>query len=585
LAGHSRPFLADVVVFVLFLAVPLAASPIFWDQFTTVKWYVLEALAVVWFVYELWGLDSWGWPAFVRERWRTCLLLGGLVALNSLRFGTAWAAPALLDRSSFLLLALASYWYFRRNEGWTGSPALGAGLATILVVMVGLAQVLGWQPLPFLAAGDQRSAFFGNVNQAAQFLGFAALILLAEKEEAFPPHAGAALREVLVAGSLVYLYFLSCRSVFLALSAAFVVLLAARRLTARSLVRMVGAATVVILLLIRYGPAWGGRPSLLHFFSSEILEQKALSVAMRLAVWKSTLSLIGSHPLGVGSGNFGEAFIPYQLGLDMIPGERVLFRTPHNEYLRALAEEGVLFGAFAATLLWSLLRGLYVASRMAVWRREVGAFVWAGIAFLAVEAFFQFPLGTAFGCLVGAALLGLALSGLEAGGGRTRAAPDPSSPRLWRGLGTLAAVTVLVLLGRVAASEFLFVNYNGEVAAQEASCQLNPRNLPACVTAAWLRAQAGDRREARALLVQVLQRAPYYHPAIRLLGEEAAANGDRDEGCLYLWIYDELFRERSSVHARVGALCGRVPPANLPAGIRMPYYDKFPFVQSARAVR
>jgi hypothetical protein len=129
------------------------------------------------------------------------------------------------------------------------------------------------------------------------------------------------------------------------------------------------------------------------------------------------------------------------------------------------------------------------------------------------------------------------------------------------------------------------VNHNGEVAAQETACQLNPRNLPACVTAAWLRARAGDRRQAHALLVQVLQRAPYYHPAIRLLGEEAAANGDRDEGCLYLWIYDELFRERSSVHTRLGALCGRVPPANLPAGIRMPYYEKFPFATSERAVR
>jgi O-antigen ligase len=576
LARHTGPRLADVIVFGLFLAVPLAASPGFWDQFTTVKWYTLEALAAAWFLTEVWWCGSSGWPAFIRERWPACLLLGVLVLLGSLRSGVAWAGPALLDRLSFVLLALASYWYFRRNEGWTGSITLASSAATGLVVAVGLAQIFGWRPLPCLTAGDQRSAFFGNVNMTAQFLGFAVIFLLAGSGG--HGRALANLRGALATVTFVYLYFLSCRSVFLALGGALVVLLAVGRLRAASLARMIGAAAVAILLLLHYEP-------LLHLLSPEVMAQKALSTEMRLAVWRSTLGLIRDHPLGVGSGNFGDAFIPYQLGLEMIPGETIIFRAPHNEYLRTLAEEGLPGAAVAAVLLFSLLRKLHLGPRTARWRSGPGALLGAGIVFFAAEAFFQFPLGTAFGCLMAAVLLGLALAGLDPPVSSTdEAGPGRGSRGRWRGLGMLVAATVLVLLGRVVASELLFVHHADEAAAQEAACRLNPRNLPACVTAAWLRARAGGRREARALLVQTLRRSPYYHPAIRLLGEEAAANGDLPGACHYLWIYDELFRERSAVHSRLGASCGNAPPAGVPPWVTMPYYGKLPLAESDAAL-
>jgi hypothetical protein len=563
----------------LFLAVPLAASPSFWDQFTTVKWYTLEALAVAWFLTEVWRCGSSGWPAFIRERWPACLLLGVLVLLNSLRSGVAWAGPALLDRFCFVLLALASYWYFRRNEGWTGAITLACGAAAGLVVAVGLAQTLGWQPLPSLTAGDQRSAYFGNVNMTAQFLGFAVIVLLGGWEGGGHARAWAILRGALATVSFVYLYFLSCRSVLLALSGALVVLLAVGRLRAGALARMIGAATVAIVLLLRYAP-------LHHFLSPEVMAQKVLSTEMRLAVWRSTLGLIRDHPLGVGSGNFADAFIPYQLGLEMIPGEEIIFRSPHNEYLRVLAEEGVPWGGVAAVLLFSLLRRLHAGPRIARGRSGLGALLGAGIVFFAVEAFFQFPLGTAFGCLMAAVLLGLALAGLDPRASSTEeAGPAPGSLWLWRGLGTLVSATALVLLGRVAASEFLFVNHADEAAAQRTACRLNPRNLPACVMAAWLQARAGESREARALLVQTLRRSPYYHPAIRLLGEEAAASGDLPGACHYLWIYDELFRERSSFHPRLGALCGNTPPTGFPASVPMPYYGSLPLTRSDAAVR
>ena len=567
---------ADGVVFLLFLAVPLAACPWFWDQFTSVKWYVLEALTATWFLVELWGCGSGGWPAFVRQRWPACLSLVVLVVGNSLRSGAGWAAPALLDRLAFVLLALAGFWYFRRNRGSTRWILRATGVATGLVLAIGLAQVLGRQPLSFLTAGDHRSATFGNVNMAAQYLGFAVILLVTGSRGVAASRSSAVLREAVVLLSFVYLYFLSCRSVFVALAVASASLLLSGRLRLRSLVRMLGLATVVIALLLRYtsvpAPARASTPGP----GGRAATDKATSTAMRLEVWKATLVLIRNHPFGVGSANFGDAFIPYQLGLPSVAGEAVLFRTPHNEYLRAVAEDGVLFAVLTGGLLLSLIRDLVRAPERAQGGSERRTLLVAGGAFLAVEAFFQFPFGTAVGSLVAAALLGLALATLEAPDADARAVSRSALIR-WRVLGTIAAVVSLALLARVATSEWLFVNRNREVLAQDAACRLDPRNLPACVTGAWLRAGAGERREARVGLVRVLQRSPYYYPAILMLGEIAAADGDRRGACLYLWVYDQLFRGRGSAHSRLGSLCGGTPPINVPAG--MPYYGTMPLAE------
>jgi hypothetical protein len=116
-----------------------------------------------------------------------------------------------------------------------------------------------------------------------------------------------------------------------------------------------------------------------------------------------------------------------------------------------------------------------------------------------------------------------------------------------------------------------------DLGAQTEACRLNPRNLPACVTAAWLQGRAGEPEVARATLVRVLQRSPYYFPAIKLLGEQALARGERENGCRSLWIYDEMFRRRSSVHHLLGRYCEPGWFESFRATIPMPRYRAFPF--------
>jgi hypothetical protein len=575
-AGRWRPA-ADVLAFAVFLVVPLAASPWFWDQFTTVKWYALEALSVLWFLVEVWRCGSSGWPSFVRDRWPVALLLGLLVLGSCLRGGLAWAGPALLDRASFVLLTLAAFWYFGRNRGRTGRLEAATGIAASFVVAVGLAQAMGGDPLAYLAGGDHRSAFFGNVNMAAQFQGFAVVLLTAGSRRAGGRRALGWLREGLLALSVAWLYLLSCRSVLLGLSVAILALLLTKRLAARALARTLGLATMVVLSLLWLGPLIGPRSAPAP--DPRPMADKATSTAIRLAVWRGTLGMIRDHPLGVGSANFGEAFIPYQLGLEQVSTGDLLFRTPHSELLRALAEEGIVFVVVVAFFLLSLLRALRRAFHATPEGSSPPALLVAGFPFLAVEAFFQFPFGTAYGCLMAAVLLGLALAQVDRPAASTWARAARWS---WRLAGTTVAFAAAVLLARDVASEWLFVNLHQDLGAQDAACRLDPRNLPACVTAAWLQGAEGDRPGARARLVRVLEDAPYYHPAIRLLGEIAIRDGDRQGACLYLWVYDQLFRGRSAVHSRLHSWCGDTPPARLPAGATMPFYRTMPLAERDR---
>src|SRR5467141_259697 len=92
-AARLGQALAGGVVFCLFLGVPLAASPLFWDQFTSVKWYVLDTLAPLWLLTEVLLRRSRGGPSFVRRHWLACGLVGLFLVASCFRLGpqAAWA--------------------------------------------------------------------------------------------------------------------------------------------------------------------------------------------------------------------------------------------------------------------------------------------------------------------------------------------------------------------------------------------------------------------------------------------------------------------------------------------------------------
>jgi O-antigen ligase len=575
--------LAEASVFLLFTAVPLVASTALWDQFASVKWYALQALAVTWFLVELLLCGSRGWPWAARRAWLPCLVLFALPLPGALRLGLDWAAPPLAERLTVLGLALSSFWYFRRNGCDLGAVRGGLLVSTAVTCAFGLAQALGTQPWPALTAGDQRSALFGNVNMAAEFLGFATIALLAIES----PPLGARLRlvrEVVIAFALAELFFLASRSTFLALGLALLILIVVGRLAIRRLASLLLAAAVggaLALGVAAYVTAPGAGDAE-HLLRADVQQYKRDSSSLRFAAWDSTIALIRDHPWGLGLGNFPDAFIPYQLEGSPSPSEKLYFRSPHNEALRLVADGGVLALPLALALLTGLGLVLWRSPAVARGRSEIGAILFAGFAFYLVEACFQFPLDVAMGALGIAVLVGLVAACAEpaseparGGGGLTRIA--------WVSSGLVLGSFVGIVAGRVARSEWLFVNAPKQLDAQREACRLNPRNLPACVTAAWLEGRSSEPAAARLTLTRLLERSPYYFPAIKLLGEQALVRTETETACRYLWIYDEMFRRRSSVHYLLGHHCEAAWLESFRDTIPMPRYRAFPFAPGPHA--
>jgi hypothetical protein len=333
------------------------------------------------------------------------------------------------------------------------------------------------------------------------------------------------------------------------------VLVLVRRLTLPRLLRIGVAAallTVAVPLLAR---------SLSGPLAPSVFDSKRASALWRLAVWSDTLGLIRDHPAGVGAGNFEHAFIPYALAGRSKPGEAIVFRSPHNDYLRLVSEEGIAGALLLLALLVVLARELHRSPAIARWRSEPGVLLASCGAFLLVEGFFQFPFELAFPSLLAAVLLGLALACAEAPAEPT----STSGPRrAWVGR---AGDAVCVLLGlaitaggvRTAAAEHLVARSGGDATTLEYACTLDPRRLEACVEAAWLRGKAGDHTALRDGARRVLQRSPHYFPALKLLGEDLLAQGETVAGCRCLLLYDGMFGGRSSVGERVRDFCRSTP--------------------------
>ena len=575
---HTRDILLPVAV----LAVPLALAPGLAQPFTSTKWHVFGLLAFG----GLLAAAARGratWPAFSRTQRAVLLALSALTLLSTLREGPAAAAEPLVARAAFLAFTWCTFAAFVES-GLDTRPlrrALAASLAA--VVALGLAQILGlthaagWEPLFGLSGSDGRSATFGNANMAAQWVGFAATLRVAGRavDTGRPSRAREVAGDLLVAAGLVYMAGVGARSALLATGAAFLAIVAvAGRRGVAAVARPLALAVVAAVAAAAAGV---GRAPLPAFASHPL---KAESLRIREHLWRGTLELIRDHPLGVGAASFADAFLPRQLRDERLRSESLVYTTPHNEVLRAVAEEGVPWSALTFVALTSL--ALAVARRPRT-PAAAGArpLIAAGAAFLAVESTFQFPFALASGALAAAIVLGLALAYVEPGleGG---ARPAPRSRAWAAGLFAVGVAGGAVVVA-LAASDHLAGSAGEDAASPRRACALNPRNRRACLAAAWRDALAGERAAARVRAAAILDRSPCYYPAIKLLADESFAHGDARAGCFHLWIYDSLFAGTSSEHTRLVSRCAPDLLAGFASRTRVPGYERFPLAAPANA--
>ncbi|MDB4303984.1 O-antigen ligase family protein [Desulfosarcina sp.] len=150
------------------------------------------------------------------------------------------------------------------------------------------------------------------------------------------------------------------------------------------------AVVVLILLLVVVFPV--GPFKSINERVSTVFNPKYTSNEWRVEMWNATTKLVKDQPVtGVGAGNWKISVYPYYS--EYLPSVYRHWRNPHNDYLLAFSEKGLLgllaFVSIFFFLLFYGIRNLYRSSSHKAF--FVNSFLIFGVAGYMLVSFFSFP--------------------------------------------------------------------------------------------------------------------------------------------------------------------------------------------------
>ncbi|NUM87600.1 MAG: O-antigen ligase family protein [Bdellovibrionales bacterium] len=432
--------------------------------------------------------------------------------------GGAAFPEALSERISFLILALFFYQGFVSDRiRWESLlwPALSAAAG---VSLIGLFQMIhGGLSVAGKLSYFQIGSTLGHSNNTAQWIaGLLAISVPFLREGTRERRMGWAL----VALSLIYLFLLRGRSVWLA------VVLGAL-LVGKNRRWLLGGALGFAAAAAALAPGF--------------LSAKASAFLYRWELWKSVFPMVLEKPLGWGPLQFEFSHLPY------IAGElRTMYETParsaHNEWLHLAIGEGI--PAVFLVLVCVVTLGSRFVRRGEGLHGERLAAALLSILFL-VESLFQFPLQNPWTLL----LLSLLLAWLLAHLWKTRDQPMPRFGSVILGVGLL-----MVYFGGRSVYAGLYGETDDRAVAARA-CDWQPSNWRACRSKGFLELRAGDLAAARATFERSLGEASENYFAMRGLTEVELREGRAAEACAWIRRQNDLLREESPFYRRVPEFC------------------------------
>jgi O-antigen ligase len=523
-----------------FLIICFAWFPWAWLPFHHAKWLALYSFAILVCI----SIFSQGLllPRLPKIFSLAFLLVALASIAHLLWFNAVNWQFSLLDRVSVFVVALLAWRQFHKAEiTWLDfrRPLL---LALFCVAALGIWQMqqVGFPGImPFTKVGSS----FGYANITAQFVAIALLLLFSLGLPELKTER--MLFALTIAVALAYLFLLRGRSVLLGFLVSTLFLFVLRWRHGQKFLnwRFIGAALVVSFSVLISVQMLKGK-SFSEAISLKIFAEKSDIVAYRQDVWTQTLRMIADKPMGIGLDRFEFEFVPYhRFGTTLSYASLTL--SPHNEFLRYLAEEGVVLSVSYLLLLSYLLFAWFRKSSLSSRRLFLPIF-----CFYFFELLFQFPLQTGFPSFFAAILLGAIVA--ETWSGEVRISERWSSV-------VLSLVLLFLFIGT--AQSFLVRAFEKSAYRDSLSvaCSLMPSNWRACMKFAQVEMRAGKLLEARQIVDKELERAPWNYYAWRNMGVIGLRGGDQLEGCFYHWRYQDLFpRNREQLQPTVGDVIDKV---------------------------
>ena len=443
-----------------------------------------------------------------------------------------WPVDIWLDRVVLMTLIVVLL-QFKSAEQMLRLLRWPIAMAAVFVCLVSLAQfvqyrILEFQPSPRFFAGT-----FGENNMCAQFLSLALAMALPRAVET----ESRLWRYVSTTAStfiLVFLFIHQSRSTLIGagLTVCFL-LFSSQKVERIRIVAIALGAFILSALLTAMQP------------QKFQISDKSSSNSDRRELYLETFGMIQSRPMGVGTGRFEFDSIPFLQGGKFQAGEGMIYKSPHSEPLRLLAEEGVIWTTLGVFVVFAILQNASLISAIRERRPEAIQITALGFA-LAPELLFQFPFQSAvaffFSAVLGAALL--------------HRIPLLTSPFDWRArlAGAGLAMGILTLGIAIAHS-----NYQATTATRPddyvRSCERMSSNWYVCSMAAQFSIEFGHPEVAVPLMKNEILKRPFNFVAFRNLGMAAWRQSDPVLACEYFIREQAILRSNNSNRDFVEANC------------------------------
>ena len=333
--------------------------------------------------------------------------------------------------------------------------------------------------------------------------------------------------------------------------------------------KVTASAALLALILTLCGVSWAGIDLISAPPSLKVAEFQGGE--MQLATWSATVRLILTHPLGVGAGNWRNAF-PSRAGSGEGGNPLSPARLPSSagsEYLEVASELGLAGIVF---FVWFLERLMILG-----WKRAgaveggivEGAF--AGIGGLAAGGLVSSPLREQPAAWFALALMALVLAqDRPSGEGNPEEVPWrldlPPGRRRW--IGGTAALAFLAILGLSAwdayrtlsssaylhrgEQSFLRADYAAALPALIRAAEILPSSYPARYMTGTCAFAAGRYELAETELRQALQVSPYEAGALVALGSTLKARGSLTDAVAVCEKAAALWPENAELLLRLG---------------------------------
>ncbi len=378
--------------------------------------------------------------------------------------------------------------------------------------------------LNFIFIKPQLSFTFGNLNKAAEFVGFSLALQLGLLSSYSQKIQRWLL--VLISFSLAYIYFTKCRSAWIGTTFVFVYLIGIKKISWKTFLHIfLGAVALSIFFEVIFLAGEGVPVG---------LSVKEGSITERWHILLNTLSLIFDHPLGVGLGRFSFAATPYMKNLphNVFNDTYYLF-SPYNEPLRFFAEEGIIASFLMLLFFMSFIFPFQKLKILSARCPESVAF----LIFFLIQGTFQYPLSEpAVLFLIPFVLAYSAHYTME-----IQSVKILGFTWIMKGLGGYFSF-VAVLMG---SSIYLSTLFSSDLVLSKNIYYLwKDQNL--LTTILFMSYADKNYKETKKLALNELDKEPQHWLALKYLGLANIKSGNKDKGCSQLKMYGEVYATLSS---------------------------------------